>query len=362
MSQFINLPWSIYAGDSAWIPPLRHERKELLSPRNPFFSHADVRFWLAFRDGCPIGRISAQIDHLHLERYNDATGFFGLLEAEENLDCFEALLETAEDWLRSRGMRRVRGPFNLSINQECGLLVEGFSTPPRIMMGHARHYYGPMVEQCGYAKAKDLLAYNIRADFEHPSFLPSLAKRFSDQVHLRPLNKSRFREDLKIIQDIFEDAWSENWGFVPFTEDEIIALGKNLKFLVDEEMVRIAEVDGEPAAMMVVFPNINEAIADLNGRLLPFGWLKLLWRIKVSYPTSLRVPLMGVRKKYQKSRLGAALALMMITELQVPSLKRKVREAEMSWILEDNEGMKSIIEAIGGKAYKRYRIFQKDII
>jgi len=361
MAQFIHLPWTLYADDPAWIPPLVLERKQHLSSHNPFFAHAEAQFWMAFRNNRPVGRISAQINHLHQDRYNDATGFFGFLEAEDNPDCFQALFEVAEGWLRQRGITSIRGPFNLSINDECGLLVEGFSSPPQIMMGHALPYYAARVEDCGYSKVMDLLAYHIPADFQPPPFLPALFKKYEGQVRLRPLNKTGFKEDIRIIRDIFEDAWSENWGFVPFTDAEFLELGKNLKLLVDDDLVRIAEVDGEPAAMMVVFPNINEAIADLNGRLLPLGWLKLLWRIKVSFPSTIRVPLMGVRKKFQKSRLGAALALMMITELQIPSLKRKVREAEMSWILEDNVGMRKIIESIGGEAYKRYRIFQKDL-
>jgi hypothetical protein len=359
--QFLHLPWSLYNRDPTWVPPLVLERKEHLSARNPYFRHADVRIWVARRAGRPVGRISAQVDRLHLERYDDATGFFGLLEAQDDLEVFRALFATAEGWLREQGMRRVRGPFNFSINEECGLLVEGFDTPAVIMMGHAPPYYAKRVAEQGYDPVQDLLAYRIHTDFTAPPALGRLADRVAPRVKLRPMNRRKFQADLAIIRDIFEDAWSGNWGFIPFTDEEFTALGKNLKLLVPADFVRIAEVDGEPAAMMVVFPNLNEAIRDLNGRLFPLGWLKLLWRLKVRGLKTGRVPLMGVRKRFQNSRLGAVLALMMITSLQPAVRRRGMEEAEMSWILESNKGMRSIIESIGGWPYKRYRIYEKNL-
>lgn len=360
--QFLHVPWSVYERDSAWIPPLILERREHLSPRNPYFRHARVRTWIARRAGRPVGRISAQVDRLHLARYDDATGFFGLLEAQDDPEIFRALFATAEGWLREQGMRQVRGPFNFSINEECGLLVEGFDTPPVIMMGHALPYYAKRVAEQGYDPVQDLLAYRIRTDFPAPPELERLAARVAPRVKLRPMDRRNFRADLAIIRDIFEDAWSGNWGFIPFTDEEFTALGKNLKMLVPADLVRIAEVDGEPAAMMVVFPNLNEAIRDLNGRLFPLGWLKLLWRLKVRGLKTGRVPLMGVRRRFQNSRLGAVLALMMITSLQPAVRRRGMQEAEMSWILESNKGMRSIIESLGGWPYKRYRIYEKNLI
>jgi hypothetical protein len=192
--------------------------------------------------------------------------------------------------------------------------------------------------------------------------MDNLVKRVADRVRLRIPDRSTFEEDLAIIKDIFEDAWSDNWGFQPFTTDEFRDLGKSLRLLVPLDYVRIAEVDGEPAAMMVLFPNLNEAIRDLGGRLIPFGWLKLLWRLKVSGVKSGRVPLMGVRKRFQGSRLGATLALMMITALQTAGQSRGMEDVEMSWILEGNKGVRSIIESIGGVPYKRYRIYQKELV
>ncbi|MBN2231251.1 MAG: N-acetyltransferase [Deltaproteobacteria bacterium] len=360
--QFIRLPWRLYHGDSCWVPPLLVERRRHLDPRhNPFFHHAEVDTWLATAAGLPVGRISAQVDHLHQERYGDGAGFFGHIDAVDDPAVFAALLETAGDWLRERGMRTVRGPFNFSINQECGLLVDGFDSPPMVMMGHAPSWYAARLEEQGLAKAMDMLAWRVNADFTPPAFLTRMAPRLAGRVRLRPLDNRRFDAELDLIREIFEDAWQDNWGFVPFTAEELDELGRNLKFLVPPELVRFAEVDGEPAAMMVVFPNVNEAIRDLDGRLLPLGWLRLLWRLKVSGVKTIRVPLMGVRRRLQNSRLGAALALMLITSLQEESLRRGVETAEMSWILENNEGMSHINEAIGGVPYKRYRIYAKEL-
>ena len=359
--RFIEVPWSLYAADPNWVPPLLLERKWHLSDKNPYFKHAELQAWIAWRGDRMVGRISAQVDQLHLQQHNDATGFFGLLEAEDSAETFHALFETAEEWLRQKGMQRIRGPFSLSINDECGLLVEGFDSPPPIMLGHALPYYGKRVEEQGYVKEQDLLAYRVDPATAHQPHLEPLTKRFSRRVKVRMLRRDRFDEDLEIIRNIFEDAWAENWGFIPFTPAEFTELGKNLKFLVDPESVSIAEVDGEPVAMMVMFPNINEMIMDLNGRLLPFGWLKLLWRLKISGARSARVPLMGVRRRYQGTMLGAALALMTIAPIHEHACRKGIAEVDMSWILEQNKGMRKIIEMISSDTYKRYRIYQKDL-
>jgi hypothetical protein len=361
LRRFIRLPWSIYRDDPAWVPPLLMERRQHLSSRNPFFEHAKWKFWLAYRGATPVGRISAQVDQLHLERYEDSTGFFGLLEAEDEAETFRVLMNTAETWLRDQGMRRVLGPFNLSINQECGLLVEGFDTPPMVMMGHARPYYSARVEENGYRKEKDLLAYRIDTDFELTRAMRVVIKRAKKRVRIRSLRREHFSEELEILQDIFEDAWSQNWGYVPFTRAEFEHMGKSFKLLVPDDQVQIAEVDGVPAAFMVAVPNVNEAIKDLNGKLFPLGWLKLLWRLKVAHPKSARVAMMGVRQRYQNSRLAAALAVMVVEACTAPAVRRGVLTAEMSWILDDNLGMRNIIESLGGKVYKRYRIYGKEL-
>lgn len=361
-SEFIALPWRLYGADPAWVPPLRLERREHLSPKNPYFQHARCRLWLAYRGTRPVGRISAQVDDLHLQRYGDATGFFGMVEAEDDGAVFAALAGAAEGWLREQGIERVRGPFNLSINEECGLLVEGFETPPYIMMGHARPYYGERLETLGYGKAMDLLAYRLKADFPPPAIMASAAKKTAGRLVLRTLRRDRLIEELEILRDIFNDAWSDNWGFVPFTEAEFRDVGQSLVRLVPADFIQILEFDGEAAAMVVLLPNINEAIRDLNGRLLPFGWLKLLWRLKVRFPKTVRVSLMGVRRRYQQSLIGTVLAYQVIDAVRAPALARGVREAEMSWILENNQPMRSVVESLGGTAYKRYRIFEKRLV
>jgi hypothetical protein len=189
----------------------------------------------------------------------------------------------------------------------------------------------------------------------------TLADKAADRVRVRPLNRQALTSELQLLRDIFNDAWSENWGFVPFTEAEFNEVGKAMTLLLDDDFVQIAEVEGEPAAMIIALPNVNEAIGDLQGRLLPFGWARLLWRLKVRYPQSARIPLMGVRKRYQRSRLGPTLAFMVIDALRAPVMRRGVREVEMSWILEDNSAMRGMIESLGGMAYKRYRIYEKQL-
>ena len=362
LRQFIRLPWSLYSNDPVWVPPLLLERKEHLSPRNPYFNHARYQSWIAYRDGNAVGRISAQIDQLHLDHHQENEGFFGMIEAEDKPETFKKLLDTAETWLRENGMRRILGPYNLSINQESGLLVDGFDTPPCMMMGHARPYYRTRIEENGYQKAKDLLAYIIDSNFNHPAAIKAVVKRAKKRVTVRSLRKSHYDEDMKIVENIFNDAWSENWGFIPYTEAEFKQLAKDFKLILDFNLLKIAEVDGVPAAFMAAVPNINEVIHDLNGRLLPFGWLKLLWRLKVRYPQTARIPFMGVRKQYHGSLLGAALAFMVIIDGQPYGLKRGIKKVELSWILEDNIGTRDIIESLGAVIYKRYRIYGKDLV
>ena len=241
------------------------------------------------------------------------------------------------------------------------MLVEGFDTPPVVMMGHARPYYGARMAERGYRKEKDLLAYIIDIDFELTRAMKAMIKKAARRVSIRSLRRERFSEELEILQNIFEDAWSENWGFVPFTRAEFKHLGKSLKYLVHNEYVQIAEVDGSPDAMIIALPNVNEVISDLNGRLLPFGWLKLLWRLKVARPKTARIPLMGVRKRHHNSILGAALAVMVVERVRRLGAKYGAKKIELSWILEDNAGMRNILDSIGGVVYKRYRIFAKDL-
>ncbi|MEQ8355227.1 MAG: dATP pyrophosphohydrolase [Kiloniellaceae bacterium] len=364
LDAFIRLPWSIYRDDPAWVPPLLMERRDFLDPKkNPVFQKADVRFWLALRDGRPVGRVSAQVNRAHLARHGDATGHFGMLEAEDRAETFQALLRTAEDWLRGQGLERIAGPFSLSINEESGLLVEGFEHPPSLMMGHAPAYYAARLEALGYAKAKDLICYHFSAKAQLPRTAAHVLQKAvkSRRLTLRSLDMRRYEEDLTVIMDIFNDAWSENWGFIPMSQSDIRHLAKELRPIVRPQSIAIAEIDGVPSAMAIGLPNVNEAIADLNGRLLPFGWAKLLWRLKFRTTKTARVPLMGVRKIHHGTMLGAALAFSVIDRMRQALESKGAETGELSWILEDNLSMRRMIEEFGGVAYKTYRVYHREL-
>lgn len=362
LAAFISFPSSLYKNDPNWIAPLFVERAEHLSKKNPGSEHIRWQAWVAKKDGVIVGRITAQIDTLHHELYGEDTGHFGMIEAIDDSHVFSALFAAAEEWLKSLGVRKVTGPFNLNINQESGLLVEGFNTPPSVLMTHGKPYYGVHIEQQGYSKGIDLLAYWMRC--KELYFSPSLT-RLMDQVRkkvtIRCINRKRFGEEMQVMREIFNSGWQHNWGFVPFTEHEFATMGEQLKFLVPDDMIYIAEIDSEPCAFIVGLPNINEAITDLNGRLLPFGWAKLLWRLKISGVRTARVPLMGVRQEYQFSRTGPVIALLLIEALRAPFARRNIDALEMSWILESNTGMRNILERIGATPYKKYRLYERQI-
>ncbi|MEE4191241.1 MAG: hypothetical protein V2I66_06665 [Halieaceae bacterium] len=359
LRDFLALPHRLYADDPAWIAPLTLEQRQRFSPKNHFFQHARWRGWVARRNDVVVGRITAQIDELHQAQHGDRLGYFGMIEAEHDPEVFAALFGAAEDWLRSEGMQQVRGPLNLHINEEVGLLVEGFEAPPFVLMGHARPFYGDCIENQGYRGARDLLAYHIRPDFEAPRVMTRLADRVSDRVKVRPLDRSRIDAEAQVMREIFNDAWQNNWGFVPLAVEEWADTVKTLTKIMPDDYIQVAEYDGEPVAFIVALPNINEAAHDLRGRLFPFGWLKLLWRLKVGHPRTARVPLMGVKQEFQHSRLGPTLAFMVIDAVRKALHARGVEDVEMGWILEDNDGMRNIIETIGGQAYKRYRVYEK---
>lgn len=362
LKDFIRVPWSIYKDDPNWIPPLLMERKEAFSSKHPYFKHAAWSAWVAYRDGRPVGRISAQIDELHQQRYNNKTGFFGLIEASDEHEVFSALFSSAENWLRENGMQQVCGPFNLSINQEVGILTEGFDSPPSVMTTHSPRYYGRRIEQCGYEPVQELLAYELDIhSYTTPATRQELMERTSNRIRVRPLNAKTMESDFEVMRDIFNDAWQDNWNFVPFTREEFYAIGKELLTVVPHDFLQIARLDDEPAAFIAMLPDINMAVADLNGRLLPFGWAKLLWRLKVRFPKRCRIVLMGVRKKYQKTIFGPALAFMVIDSVLVPGLSRGSDRVELSWILKQNKATRNMIEKFGGKVTKRYQMYNKKL-
>ena len=361
---FVDLAWDVYEDDSAWVPPLKSEVHCLIDPRkNPWFEHARAQLWLAERDGQPVGRISAQVDRLVLEHMGVGTGQWGMFEALDG-QAAAALIETAEDWLRTQGMSRALGPFSLSIWDEPGLEVEGHAQSPTVMMAHHRPDYAAWIEAAGYAKAKDLVTYatDIR-DWSDPKIDRLIASGLANpRIRIRRVDKSRFAEEAATILNLLNDAWSDNWGFVPLTETEITFAARKLKPIIYEDLVRIAEVDGEAVAFMITLPDINELTCDLNGRLFPFGWAKLLWRLRRPRTRRLRVPLMGVAKKLHNSRIATLLAFMMIELTRRDAIANYgASEGEFGWILEDNKGMLSIAQLPGATINHRYRIYEKQL-
>ena len=361
LKDFIRAPAAAQGYDPNWVAPLELMKKEDFSPKHPYFQHAQWQPFVAYRDGKPVGRISAQIDQLYHEHHDPSTGFFGLIEGINEPELFQSLTEAAEYWLRGHGMNRILGPFNLGINQEVGLLVDGFDTPPYFLMGHAQPYYGERLEALGYQGCQDMLAYLSPPDFELPKLFARQLRKIEKEAVIRPLDRSRKAEELEALRDIFNDAWSENWSFVPFTKEEFDAVGNELMYVVPEDLAMVAEIDGRPAGFIVMVPNINEIIAEMGGKLAPFGWAKLLWKLKVKFPRTVRVPLMGVRKEYHHSTLGPSIAIALIEKVRKAGYARGARMVETSWILEDNDGMRKIMEHIGGTISKRYRMYEKEL-
>jgi hypothetical protein len=363
---FHRLPHALYKNDPNWVAPLTIERKiHFDTKHNPFFRHAKGAFWLAMRDGVPVGRITAQIDALHLECHRDATGHFGFIESVDDPAVFAALLETAEAWLRAEGMRRSVGPVSFSMWDEPGLLVEGFDKPPNVLMGHALPYYQGRIEELGYGQVQDLLAYEYQVQQPYRDGFRRLLER-ARQKHkfvFRPIRQDRrsLPAEFALIRDLLNDAWADNWGFVPMTEAEVEDIALLLKLVLRPEAITIAEYDGEAVGFGMVLPNVNEMIRDLHGRLFPLGIVKLLWRLKFARSRSGRVALMGVRRKWQDSAIGAMAALQIIEETRKGGYGRHFLNVELSWILDTNERIKHVMNTLGAKVVKRYRIYEKTL-
>ena len=358
LDRFIRLPQTLYAADPHYVPQLLSERRAALTAKgNPFFRHADVAMWIARQGGRDVGRISAQQDHLIGDK---RIGHFGLIAAVDDPDVFAALLRTVEDWLRKRKVSIVQGPFSLSINEESGVLVDGFDTPPMLMMPHDPPYIDARLHDLGYAKVRDLLAYIASTTGTLPPASAAMVDRgLPQRVTLRHLSRASLQRDIEALADIVNDGWSDHWGFVPITSDEVAHMAKAMKPLLHERLVWFADVDGEPAAYGLCLPNLNEAIADLSGRLFPFGWAKLLWRLNVSKIRTARVPLMGMRRRFHNTLLGGLLPLHVMNALCREAAAMGIREVEMSWVLEDNLPMRRLADAVGGRAYKTYRVYEK---
>ncbi|GAA0306789.1 hypothetical protein GCM10009087_15920 [Sphingomonas oligophenolica] len=365
--KFVDLPFRLYKDDPNWVPPLKSEALGLITPeKNGWFSHAEAQLFLAERGDTVVGRISAHIDTLALtmpaaQGFGPGCGQFGLFDAEDE-NTAKALINAAEAWLRNKGITRVLGPISMSIWEEPGLLIQGYDHPPTIMMGHAKPEYRGWIEGAGYTHAKTLYTYDLDITQEFPPIVRRIIQsgEKNERIRIREVDKSKFDEEAAIILAILNDAWSDNWGFVPLTPPEIADVGVKLKPIVFNDLIRIAELDGKPVAFMITLPDLNEVIKPLNGNLLPFGWAKILLWLRKPKARTMRVPLMGVVKELQASRMAGQLAFMMIEYIRRAAVSRYgSTRGEIGWVLDDNQGMNAIAETIQSKINKTYVIYQK---
>lgn len=368
-AEFVDLGRNFAAREPHNVPQLRGEQLELIDPgKNPFFGHGKVQLFIARRNGQAVGRITAHIDELALampkdQGFGPGTGFFGYFDAEDEAVA-HALIAAAEQWLRNEGMSRILGPISLSIWEEPGLLVQGQDHPPMIMMGHHPAHYRAWIESAGYSAAKSLLTYDLDVSQEFPPLIQRIVKsgERNDRIRVRPVNKNHWDEDVAIVLDILNDAWSKNWGFVPFTPAEVAYAGKKLRPIIHEPLNMIAELDGEPVAFMLTFPDINSVLARIKGKLFPFGWFHLLRWLRFPKGAGMRVPLMGVKKELHNSRVASQLAFMMISKIrQNAAGTYGSKRGEIGWILDDNQGMVAIADAIESKINREYVVFERSL-
>jgi len=366
---FIELVYRLNANLPHWVPPLREDVRELLDARkNPFFEHAEMELFLARRGERVTGRISAHIDFLQHtvpveQGMGPGTGNWGMFEAED-AETAQALIAAAEAWLKGKGMTRVLAPLSLSVWDEPGLLVKGFDHAPVIMMGHHNPAYRGWIEAAGYDVAKRLLTYDLDIRTEFPPLLQKIiaSGEKNPRIRLRRVDRSRVEEEAGIVFGILNDAWSGNWGFVPITDSEIAYISKKMKPLIREDLLLIAELDGEPVAFMLTFPDMNQITRSFGGRLFPFNFVKLLWWLRKPRAKRVRVPLMGVVKRLQASRMASQLAFMLIETIRRSTIAEYGGETgEIGWILEDNQGMVAIADAIGCTINREYNIYGKPL-
>ena len=359
LKKFIFFPWKVYQGNPHWVPPLVMDLKEKLDKKkNPFFEHADMELFLALKDGEITGRIAAIIDKNHNQFHNERVVFFGFYESFDDLETAQNLLETAGHWGKERGLEILRGPMSLSMNDECAFLLEGFDSSPVLMMPYNPPYYLELMEKCGLTKAKDLYAFFMTRDHEAAEKVKAVVDKMrrETKITLRHINKKTLDEDVKKVQFIYNNAWERNWGFVPWTENEMKYMGEKVKKIADLDLVILAEDEGRPVGFALGLPNFNEVIKKINGRLTPLGLLKLLYyrrRIK-----GIRAIIFGILKEYRQTGLSYYL----YSELERNAVERGYEWGEMSWQLEDNEPVNRFNLSIGGKIYKKYRIYEKRVV
>ena len=360
LKQFINFPWSIYHDDPYWVPPLKSDVRELLSLKHPFYNHAERDLFLAVKDGVPVGRIAAVINHRHNEFHAEKTGFFGFFECVQDQEVAKALLDSAENWIRGKGMNQVLGPVNPNTNEECGLLVHNFLSPPFVMMTYNPPYYMELLENAGYNKAKDLYAYWYHVGKELPARLNRIVSKVYDKekdLVVRNLDKKRFDADLDAVRTIYNEAWERNWGFVPMTDKEIAHMAKKLKPLVEPRIINLAFVGDEPVGFAMGLPDYNNVLKILNGTIAnPVRTIKAL--VAGKRIRSGRCLTLGVREKFRKRGIEATLFAM----TWQGGIDMNYRYGELSWILEDNQPMiDGATRAFSAEHYKTYRIYEKQL-
>jgi GNAT superfamily N-acetyltransferase len=356
LNDFIDFPFSLYAGNALYAPPLKKELKEQFSSRNPFFHHAEAKFFLAKKEGKVVGRIASILNRRHIEFHKEATGFFGFYESVNDAGVARALLDAVEQDLRTKGMKMVRGPMNFSTNEECGFLTEGFDEPPMLMTPYNPPYYNQLMDECGMRKAKDLFAYihQVREQLQE-KILRVAAIAEKRGVRVRPVDKKRFDEEMLVFKEVYNSAWEKNWGFIPLTDEEIFDLGKRLKQIAVPELTLIAEDDGKPVGFLGLLPDFNVVLRRMKGRLNPLTILKALYfSRKIS---DLRLLLLGIRPEYRNKGVDALLYREGHRGIKNGGYKR----LEFSWILEDNVAVQRIVELVGGTLYKKYRIYEKPL-
>ena len=359
LAQFIDLPWSLYSSYPYWVPIPKLIQKQVFNPKHPFHKTADMSKWIAVRDGQVVGRIAAVVNHAHNKTHNEKKGFFGFFESVNDKSVASALLKTAEHWLKGKGMSAMCGPFNPSINYESGLLVEGFDDFPQIMMTYNPPYYADLLEFWGLTKAKDFYAYKALFPFEYPDVIRKIADRAAKKtnVTVRRLDKSRWSHEVAAIRDIYNSSWKDNWGFIPMGKEEFDYIAKDMKFIAEERLIWIVEKDGMPIGFMLVLPDFNRVFKKIpSGRLFPFGIFTLLTGKK--YIDRVRVVAMGVQEEYRKTGLDT---LLYLKALDGAREMKGLKEAEISWILDDNVKMNSIVGRVDAVRNKVYRVYEKVI-
>ncbi|MEQ8524634.1 hypothetical protein [Gracilimonas sp.] len=358
--RFTNFIYPFYEGEEHWVPPLRMDQKKLIDTnKNPFFNNAEIALFIAEKDGKDVGRIAAIIDHRFNKFHGTKTGHFGFFESINDQHTTNLLFRVAEDWLRDKGMNKVVGPASPSMMDTIGVLIDGFDKDPYIMMPYNFSYYDELIRNAGFSKEMDMYAYIVDTEtvaVDRMNRAMEIVKKRLPDLNIRPVNLKKMDSEIKIVREIFNKAWKDNWGFIPLTEEEFQAAGKDLKMIVDTDYAHIAEIKGEPVAFSIGLPNINEILKGMNGKLFPFGFIKLLWgksRVK-----GLRTALMGVLPEWQGKGIDALLHQRSIQN----GLETEGKTvSELSWILESNPEMIRVAERIGGSLDKTYRMYSKEL-